>query len=862
MKKLSLVFLCCLAFFFALAQQSSPITLNISRASLLEVLTSIERQAGVTFSYSSDVVDVKQKVSVKLDHVPLDQALKQVFSGLPIGYTINGSQVTLYYKRNYQVTLSGFVREKHSGELLIGASVSTKPLVAGAITNAYGFYSITLPADTYQLVVNYVGYQPALQTVFATSSQRVNMMLQPKNTFDEVLVTAQQDKKELTLNRVNLSLQEIKEVPSILGERDVLKYMMLSSGVQKGNEGNGYVYVRGGGPDQNLIMIDDAVIYNAYHFLGLASLFTGNELRKAELYKGAFPSRYGGRLSSVLDMSMKDGSTEEFGADATVGAISSRLLLEGPIVKSKSSFLISARKSYISQVASWVAPSASSVLDYGYYDIHAKLSTHIGLKDRLMLSGYLGQDALINDKTLGLQALDDGITWGNRAASLRWAHQFSGKVFGNTSLVYSYYRARIAFGQQTDENGTTRLTSTATESSIRDYTIKHDLDVVLNKKQSFRFGLGYTNHQFKPITEFKAFSPDSFITIGNKNDAHEAFAYGEWNVHFSSKLTMNTGLRASYYDAVKSYFRLEPRVNISYFIKPDWQLTSSYSLMNQYLHLLSTFNGIGMPSDVWLSSDEVLKPQRAHVLTSGMVKNDLFGIGLSFSVEGYWKQVENTVALREGASFFQLLLSSYTNSNVNRFSDLTTQGKANAYGVEFMIRKSGKKVEGFVSYTLSKTQMQFESINNGKWFNATYDRPNDVGLFICYRPTKHWSLSTNWVYGTGNAISLPVGAYFPIVNDPSGGGGNGMWSSLYYKQKNTFRMQAYHRLDVSVQYVHRIRKRFMCTWELSVYNTYNRANPFFYELAYADEASSSGKRILRKNSLFPTMPTISWSIKL
>lgn len=841
--------------------QHGLVSLNLRKTPLLQVLSDIEKQTGVGFSYSSDVVNIQKKITIKVSDVTLEQVLSTVFSDLPIGFKVQGNQVILYKKENYNVTISGYIREKFTGELLIGATVSTKPLLAGAVTNAYGFYSITLPADTYQLVVSYVGYQVTTQTILATSSQVINIALQPKNSFDDVIITATMNKKELSLNKINLSLQEIKDVPSILGERDVLKYMMLTSGVQKGNEGNAYVYVRGGGPDQNLIMIDDAIIYNAYHFLGLASLFTGNELRSAELYKGAFPSRYGGRLSSVLDLSMKDGSTQQFGADATIGAISSRLLVEGPIVKGKSSFLLSARKSYISQVASLVASTAESVLDYGYYDIHAKFSTTVGLRDRLMFSTYIGNDGMANNKGGGFEENQDGISWGNKAASLRWSHQFNSKLFGNTSLVYSYYKARIAYGETSDNNGTIVRSSTATESSINDYTLKHDLDYSLNSKHKFRFGFGYTNHTFKPVTSFTQYNPDSVLQNSNKTQANEAFGYTEWNYKLTQAFTINSGLRFSFYNTNRAYYRLEPRVNLQYNLPKKWQLAASYSLMNQYLHLLSTFNGLGMPSDVWLSSDEVLKPQRANVYTIGLVKNDCFLNGLSFSVEGYYKEVENAVTLKEGASFFQLLLTNMGSGNIKNFNQLTTQGKSWSYGGELVIRKSGKYIEGFISYTLSKTQMQFNEVNNGNAFLANYDRPNDLGVFVCYKPNLHWSFSANWVYGTGNAISLPTAMYFPVNNSFDGGGAS-YGPQYYYDAKNKFRMQSYHRLDLAAQYSYKIRKKWLSTFELSIYNIYNRANPFFYEITFSNDQNANSKRVLRKNSLFPIMPTICWSIKI
>lgn len=856
MKKLALVFLCVM-FVLKLSAQST-ININETNVPLQQVLQRLQTHFDVVFTYSSDVVNVKKKVSLKLANATLQQSLKALFDGTPVAFSIQDKLVVLYKTAHYKVTINGYVREKGTGELLIGASISTIPLVAGAVTNSYGFYSITLPADTYQLVFQYVGYQTELKKLIATASTPINIELTPKSSLDEAVIKGEKDKQQVRLNKIDIPLQEIKDVPMILGEKDVVKYMMLSPGVQKGNEGNGYIYVRGGGPDQNLIMIDDAVIYNAYHFLGLSSLFSGNELRKAELHKGGFSSRYGGRLSSVLDMSMKDGNREHLGLDATMGVMSSRVLVEGPIQKNKSSFLLSARKSYIDKTTRLIANNEDAVLDYGYYDLHAKLSTDIGNRNRIMLSGYLGQDGLANNPKAGLSPKEDGITWGNRAASFRWNHQFSSKLFSNTSLVYSYYNARIAMGDYDESNG--NRTSTSVESSITDYTAKHDLEYHHNTKHHFRFGAGFTKHWFNPTTALKMTVPDTTYSITKLYNANEGFGYGEWNYNPTSKWNIVSGLRYSYYNYNKGYHRLEPRLNVTYKTKTNWHINTSYSLMNQYLHLVSTFNGIGLPSDVWISSDEILKPQRANIVTLGAAKNNLLNKGISFSVEMYGKQTTNAVALKEGASFFEVLQQTYTSKNVNNLSSLTTQGKSTSYGIEFMLRKSGKKIDGHISYTLSRTTMQFDSINNGEVYVATFDRPHDIGVFLSYKPTKHLKLSANWVYGTGNAITMPAGEYFVSVNDPTGG--NNSWNTYYYDKKNNFRMQAYHRLDVSVQYNHIISKKILSTIEFSVYNAYNRANPFFYQINLENENEGTGKRVLQKSSLFPIMPSLSWSIKI
>ncbi len=854
MKKVGLLLLTMHVAWMCIAQQKG-ITLHEKNKPLSAVLLAIKAQSSVTFSYSSDVIDLNRTVSVNVANASIEEVLKKIFHNTPIAFSISGDQVLLYKNAQYKVTISGYLREKGTGELLIGATVSTLPPYAGCVTNAYGFYSLTIPADTFLLQFNYVGYQRVDKQIVATESKQINIQLEPNTSLNEAQVKAEQEKRELSLNKITVPLQEINNIPMILGEKDVVKYIMLAPGVQKGNEGNGYMYVRGGGPDQNLILIDDAVIYNAYHFLGLSSLFSGNELRKADLYKGGFSAKYGGRLSSVLDMSMKDGNRERLGFDAMAGVISSRILVEGPIKKDQSSFLFSMRKSYINEVARLLSGNSEDVLDYRYYDLHAKIATNIGARDRIMLSGYLGKDALSNNSSSGLSADEDGISWGNRAISLRWNHQFNGKLFANTSLVSSYYRANIAFGDIDYSSGA--KSSSKVSSSIQDYTLKTDVDYLMNKKHQFKFGLGSTLHNFISTTSLASSQSLSYFSE-NKYQTPESYGYGEWQYNPTNRWFFTTGLRFSSFTRNKTYYRPEPRVNIKYQNKTNWQFNVSYALMNQYLHLISTFNGLGLPSDVWVSSNDKLAPQKSNLVTLGVVKNNLYNGKLAISLEVYGKQMNNTTALKEGASFFQVLPISNVGFGVSSWEDLATQGDATSYGAELMIRKFGKRLEGHVSYTLSRTTMHFDEINNGNTFLANFDRTHDIGIYVSYKQGKHLRLAANWVYGTGNPISLPTGEYY--LEDPINGGMLDV--SYYFEKKNNYRMQSYHRMDLSIQYISRLANKYESTIELSLFNIYNRANPFYYELDYDNKLAppSEGRR-LQKVSLFPIMPSLSWGLK-
>jgi hypothetical protein len=855
LKKQLLVFLLFFTLTEIFAQQR--FSLSVAAQPLSTVVTQLTRVYAIQFAYSSDQVDLSRTVTLSFDSIGLEPALRKIFNNTGIAYTLNGNIVALYRDENYRITVSGLIREKGTGELLIGVIVGADPPKSGAVSNGYGFYSLSMPPGEYMLQFNYIGFQPYTKKVNLNESQELNIELLPATNLDEVVVRADQ-KNELRLNAFTIRLQEMKSIPMILGERDVVKYAMLAPGIQKGNEGNSYLYVRGGGPDQNLILIDDALIYNAYHFLGLASLFSGNELRNAELIKGGFSSKYGGRLSSVLDMSMKDGNREKLGIDATMGGIATRLMIEGPIVKNKSSFLFSARKSYIDKISEWVAKDASAALNYGFYDLHGKLSTDIGKRDRLMLSGYIGRDLMQTNAEENVSAKDDGIQWGNRTASLRWSHQFSHKLFANTSLTNSYYNSRTAYG--TTDAQMKINTSSAIESTINDYGLKMDFDFSAAPKHRFRFGGGFTKHFFKPVTSVQLYDPDSIYRKDESYNANEAFGYAEWGFKIYPKWTLTSGLRLSYYKNNKAYIRAEPRVNVEYQPRKSWTLTSSYSLMNQYLHLLSTAS-FGFPNDHWVSSDENLKPQQSHLITLGVSKKNILNGLFSFSAEGYCKFINNTVNMKENASLFLVLMNAEMGKQTNKWSELTTQGKGTSYGMEYMLRKDGKHVTGWISYTLSKTTLQFDNLNGGNPFPASYDRTHDLGMYLSYRLVKHWKFSANFVYGTGNAISIPVGEYYTY----SSGVTSGFLPSFPlfdYEGKNNSRMKPYHRLDIAIQYDHTIAKKIESTLELSIYNVYNRANPFFYQIDQEYSENGTGKRVLKQISLFPIMPSVSWSIKI
>ena len=841
--------------YYVKAQQTG-LTISVEQQPLSKVLDELTAHYKLTFAYSTDQIDVNQLVSISVQNASVEKILQKIVAETDISYSITGTQVVLFKNRNHKYVISGRIREQGSGELLIGVIVSSNPPMAGGISNGYGFYSLSLPYGTYNIQFNYIGFNPVVKTITLTESTTMDVWLESSSQLGEVVVNDQKASNKVVLNSINVPLKEMNEVPMVLGEKDVVKYIMLMPGLQKGNEGNSYLYVRGGSADQNLILMDDAVIYNAYHYLGLSSLFSGTELRSAELIKGGFSSKYGGRLSSVLNMNLKDGNREKFGGEATIGAIASKIMLEGPILKNKSSFMVSAKKSYINTVSKWVADNSDDVLGYSFYDIHAKVSTDLGIHDRLMVSGYYGNDQLATNTDSHLSSNDDGINWGNRVASVRWNHQFSRKLFANTSLSYSNYQTRAAFGSYDASKG---VTSSVIQSAISDITGKTDFDYLLGGFKRLRVGAGFTRQFFSPSTSLT--TQNSYSQSSNRSEANQIFAYGEYETRITPRLHLNAGVRLSGYLNGSKYVRLEPRLNMVYTFKRNWGANLSYTLMNQYVHLISTFNGLGLPSDIWMSTDDVISPQRSQQINGGIVKNNVLGSQFSFSIETYYKHIENMTVLREGASFFQLIPLFTPQPAITDWRTLLTQGVCRSYGIEWLLKKEGKKFTGWISYTLSKTTLIVPDMNHGDEYPVNYDRRHDFGIYLNYKTGKHFTFAANWLYGSGYPISLPVGEYMPAQHYL--GQASNVYAGPKYdiEEKNNYRMRAYHRLDISVLYTHMLLPRVKSTIELSAFNVYNRANAFFYQIANKDDSNGNSERVLKQTSLFSILPSLSWTLQ-
>ncbi|HKK63229.1 MAG TPA: TonB-dependent receptor [Bacteroidales bacterium] len=780
-------------------------------------------------------------------------------------------------------TISGYLQDSATGEKLIGANIYTESNLDGTASNNYGFYSLTLEQGEYEITYSYVGYQLVTKNVTLNSDQEINVSLSPSIGIEEVEITAttSQSVKSSQMSSIDISVESIKKVPALLGEVDVIKAIQLLPGVQSGTEGASGLYVRGGGPDQNLILLDGTPVYNASHLFGFFSVFNADAINNVKLIKGGFPARYGGRSSSVLDISLKEGNLKEFKGAGSIGLIASKLTLEGPIIKDKASFIISGRRTYVDLIAQ---PIIRELADgdeftrqgYYFYDLNAKVNYKISSKDHLYLSVYSGDDRFYQNQE-PYSYLYDGVVftnearsnlgWGNITSAFRWNHQFSSRLFSNTSVTYSNYNYQVKNYSESivesAESVTSEINSLNFLSGIEDFAGKIDFDFIPAADHYIRFGANYIYHTFKPgasVYQIKnAEVGDIDTTMGEDFvRASEFYLYVEDDYKINNRLKANLGLHYSGFLVNDRYYNsLQPRISARYLLSESLSFKTSYSMMQQYIHLL-TNNNIGLPTDLWVPATDEILPQRSHQLAAGFSKS--FGKMYLFSVEGYYKTMDNLIEYRDGASF----MSSNTG-----WEDKVEMGKGWSYGGELFIEKKFGKLTGWLGYTLSWTNRQFEVLNNGEIFPYKYDRRHDIAIVTSFPLDDKWFFSASWIYGTGTAHTLPTERYFGANNSYFGStsrgfpftdvsGSNTPFTSEleHVDGRNSVRAANYHRLDVSFQKTK--EKRWgEVTWSLGVYNLYSRKNPFYYYIGY----DNRGNRALRRVSLFPFIPSVTYNFK-
>jgi hypothetical protein len=750
-------------------------------------------------------------------------------------------------------TLSGTVKEAKTGEVLIGVSIFTEDMSQSAQTNEYGFYSITLPQDSVTLIFSVMGMEPKVERLYLNANRMLNVELREGVELNEVEITANSAREMVNSTQMGVNevtAKEAKEIPVIFGEVDLLKVLQLKPGVQSGGEGSSGIYVRGGGSDQNLFVLDEAPVYNPSHLFGFFSTFNADAIKNVVLYKAAFPAEYGGKLSSVIDVSMREGNRKKFSGTGGLGLISSRLTLEGPIVKDKGSFLISGRRTYIDLITGLINeinrdnPNFNQIPDYNFYDLNAKFNYDLNDRNKVFLSGYFGRDVF----QFKNEDISFDFFWGNASATARWNNILSPKLFVNHAFTFSDYNYTIAtkFQEFGFELG----------SGIRDFNLKSDFSWYPAKGHDARFGYNAIYHRFLVNRLDAGSSSDTSFQF----QAGNVFHAGEYALYFNDdwtvnpRLKVNMGLRLSgFNNQGQFYWGLEPRLSAKYSLSTDLSLKASYARMYQYIHLVST-SGASLPTDIWYPSTKVVRPQSSDLISAGLawaIKNDYF-----LSIEGYYKWLHNQIDFRDGANLV-------ANSNLD---EEFVFGKGSSYGAEVYLEKKVGDFRGWIGYTLSWSWRTFPDIMEGRRFHPRYDRRHDASVVLMYdlpwwRKRYPLTLSATWVYGTGNAISLPVSRYFhsDIVRE------NPFNFIPVYTERNGFRMPAYHRMDLGLVWqLMPNSKRFKSDLTLSIYNVYSRLNAFFIyiDAEYANEDDQLPTRFQAKQvSLFPIIPTLTWNFQ-
>ncbi len=739
---------------------------------------------------------------------------------------------------------------------MLGVNVVEPSHGIGATSNTYGFYSITVPKGAINLSYSFIGFKTQRHQMNLTQDTVISLeMTEESEVLTEVVLTAEETiEKRAEMSVIDVPIQQIQKLPALMGEVDVLKTLQLLPGVQSGGEGTSGIYVRGGSPDQNLILLDGVPVYNASHLFGFFSVFNSDAIKNVKLTKGGFPARFGGRLSSVLEIDMKEGNSKEFKGSASVGLIASRLTLEGPIGKNgKTSYIVSGRRTYIDALAQPFIAAAEPGSRFGYYfgDLNAKVNHQYSDKDRLFVSAYSGIDKFYGrfkqDVGDDVYAEDFGLQWGNLTTAIRWNHLYSSKLFSNLTATFSRYEFSVGAKQAIEySNGSSEHSELKYLSNIRDLGLKYDLEYHLNRSHTIRGGANYTNHNFRPgaievDVNTSAYDLDSVLELTQAVNSHDTYLYieDEWNV--SPRLRINGGLHFSMYDVEGvTYNSLQPRYSGRFLITDEWAFKASYAQMQQYLHLLSS-EGAGLPTDLWVSSTDKIPPQTSFQWAAG-VSRMLFNKGFEFSVEGYYKEMEGLISYRDGISF-----AGYGDWQTK----IESGGLGTSYGLEVFLQKKKGQTTGWFGYTLSKSTRQFPDtpINQGKVYDFRYDRRHDISIVVMHKLSERIELSGTWVYGTGKALTLEKADYHD---------GNNVSE---YEGRNGFREPDYHRLDLGVQF-HKEKKKGLATWSVSVYNAYNRRNPYF--IGYGtefNESSGETSTVLKQYSLFPILPSFSYSFK-
>jgi hypothetical protein len=835
------------------------INLDKQNSTIVEVLDELEAKLDFTIGYSDSAINLSKTISVKCENKTLAQVLRNIFPSKLYQFKVLKKKL-LIYKRPKKYVVSGYISEKGSQEYLSNVSIYIPELNIGTTSNDDGFYSLSIPEGKHQILISFVGYHHLKKNLNLTANVTINVNLElDTQHLDEVIISSDQqlNKNEITqISSEKLLPSTLESIPVILGEKDVIKTLQLLPGVQSDNQSSSGFYIRGGAPDQNLVILDQATVYNSNHLFGIFSIFNGDVIRSLEIFKGGFPARFGGRLSSVLKIDTKNGNKEKLRGKVNIGLISSSLILEGPIINERTSFVISGRRTY-ADVLLLPFQSKEHKLSYFFSDVNAKLHHIINDKNKMYWSAYFGEDKYKEkDSNFDGRKSVQSTRWGNITSTLHWNHEFSNKLFLNTSLIFSNYNFSLKNNQEEVSNTSS---SVKTNGGINDYGVKFDFNYYPNQDHQFKFGLMSTYHHFTPKEIDIRDSNNNKIAITQKIKTLENGVYIEDDWRISDKISVCLGVRFSHFQhKSKSYFKPEMRFSLAYRLHPTFTVKASYSKMNQYIHRLSN-SGLGPPIDLWISSTENLKPQLSEQFVFGLVKG--FGTtSYTLTIEGYYKKMEDIITFKEGGTFVSLKSPDEIITSIGAvdFVNGITAGQGWAYGTEVLLRKKKGKLTGWLGYTLSWSQRQFDDLNKGKIFKDRLDRRHDFSLVGIYKPSKKITISANWLFSSGinytlsNIVGISPENSFPIANDSNEN------SIQFTTKKNNFKGENTHRLDLGIQF-HKITKRNReRIWGISGYNIYARKNPLYYEILKNEENS---RNVLYKNYFFQFIPSVNYTLK-
>jgi len=841
------------------------VTITIKDRPFREALSVIESRIPFKFAYSTELALAQKNISITTSGVPLPDFLAILFRGTSITYNVIGDQIVLQHIiLQPRVTLSGYIKDARTGELLIGASIYIPATGAGILSNNYGFYSITVPyADTMDLAISYVGYKSQLRRVDARSDLTLSIPLElnaAKEEINKLLIV--NDKREDNVKKnqpalIELSADMIAAPPSVSGSGDVIGSVEMLPGVQAGIDGTPGYFVRGGNAGQNLILLDEATLYNPSHIFGLVGVFNPPAIKHASLMKGGFPASYGDHVSSVLDIAMKDGSNQQPGGIIQMGSISSGATLYGPLKPGRSSYLISARRS-TTDILLHPLLHKNYFSNYYFYDVNAKLNFQLSPKDRLLISFYSGRDnnTYSSDST-DVAGIDYSMHFGNTAFTMRWNHQYSGKLFSNTSLEYNHYHQFLSAA----ESGY----FAQLYSGIRDINAKTDLTWYLSATHKINAGADYLYQTLYPASlSGKIPPPDSSTTIVPSGippkTAARVAVYASDNIKLSRRWQAYIGIRAPfYYKPDAQYFSVEPRLSLLYMIDPATSVKVSFSSMHQYIHLVQSYNS-SFPAEIWIGSSNVVRPQTSREVSAGLFKNFSQNI-FQTSLEFYYRRMENQLLYGGGA----------TPAIDNTIENQLIFGKGWSYGAEFLVRKNRGKWTGWLAYTLAYANQQFDSLNESQSFPFAYDRRHMLDLSTAYAITPHWKVAANLLLASGRAFSLSPDSAFipgpcnnPLFDNPGRGRGRGRgrnqrgsWDVI----ANNYRLSPYNRLDLSIHYTktrNTGRRQLETEWIFSVYNVYARQNNSF---VYRTIDPSTRKVVAKELPFIPVIPSVTYSFK-